>query len=331
VIDIYRRKIEPEKNLGIFALYISAFPQLIAGPIERAEHLIPQLKKKFSFARVPLREASFLILTGYIKKLVIADNLGLVVDQVYASPGNYESPVLLIATLFFGFQIYADFSGYVDIARGLGKLLGINFVINFNKPYFSLNISEFWGRWHISLSSWVKDYIYIPLGGNRKGEIRQLINLVLTMAIMGLWHGAGFPFLLWGIYHGMLLALHKALLKFNRVPPFPNSVKILITFLLVNVGWILFRSETLQDTVLVFRGIFHSSLLLSFQYIEGMILGITLILILVLFEILDNDYHIGMRIQKAHPLVLGILYALAIHLLLFFGIKQSLSFIYFQF
>jgi len=332
VIDVYRKNIVPEKRLGIFALYISAFPQLIAGPIERAEHLIPQLKKKLTIKDIPFREASFLILIGFTKKLVIADNIGKVVDIIYRDPGAFDGLALMIATLFFGFQIYCDFSGYVDIARGLGKLLGIDFTLNFNKPYFSLSITEFWRRWHISLSNWVRDYLYIPLGGNRKGEIRQYVNLLITMGIMGLWHGAGFPFILWGVYHGLLLALHKMSSKMKPMFVVPIFVKMITTFLLVQIGWIFFRAESIGDVFIIFEGMLDASFFnYTFFYEPGILLGIFLIIGLVIFEAAEVKYKISRFIYTVHPVYLGFLYAVAVHGILFFRAQETLSFIYFQF
>ena len=329
VIDIYRKQTKPENNFIIFALYVSAFPQLVAGPIERAKHLIPQLKKEFSFSQVPLREASFLILIGLLKKIVIADNLGIVVDKVYAAPESYVGSVLALATLFFGFQIYCDFSGYVDIARGLGKFLGIDFVLNFKKPYFSANITEFWRRWHISLSNWVRDYIYISLGGN-KGK-RKYINLFLTMIIMGLWHGAGLNFVIWGMYHGVLLIFHKIIRQLKVLSSFPKILKICITFILVNLGWVFFRSGSAEEAFYIFKNIFSSSLLESFQYQEGMLLGVYLILGLIFFELLDLRFHFKKYITKMHFVLLALLYIIIVNVIVFLGVKETVSFIYFQF
>lgn len=324
VVDIYRNKIKPENNFFIFALYISAFPQLVAGPIERAEHFIPQLKKEFFFSQVPLREASFLILTGFFKKMVIADNLGLVVDKVYAEPENYVGSVLALATLFFGFQIYCDFAGYVDIARGLGKFLGLDFVLNFRKPYFSANVTEFWRRWHISLSDWVKDYIYIPLGGKN----RQYLNLFLTMTIMGFWHGASLNFVIWGMYHGILLILHKITEKFILLP---KIVKIGFTFFLINLGWVFFRSDSVSESFYVLKNIFSPELFNSFQYQEGMLLGFYLILGLIIFELLDSKICLKKRIIGIPLFFLALVYVLIINGILFMSVKEAVPFIYFQF
>lgn len=334
-IDIYRGKIPFERHFGIFALYISIFPQLVAGPIERAQNLIPQLKKPFSLAPEKFREALFLILAGYIKKIAIADNLGVVVDAVYGSPGDFGGSTLVLATVFFAFQLYCDFSGYVDIARGLAKLLGVDFVINFNKPYFSSDISDFWRRWHISLSSWVRDYLYIPLGGNRKGLRRQIVNLAATMTIMGLWHGANFTFAVWGIYHGFLLALHKIIMVARKGLNFsfaaPRAVGIAVTFALVNLGWVFFRSQTIHEALAVLGKIFSPSLLQAPQYSSGMLFGAWLIAGLVFLEALDAKFELKSAAVKANPAVFAFVCAAMFYALIFFGAKDTANFIYSQF
>jgi len=329
VIDLYRGKIIPERNFGIFALFIGIFPQLMAGPIERAQHLIPQLTRRFSLAAIPFREALLLILAGYIKKLVIADSLGVVVDPIYQNPQNFNGLTLIVATVFFGFQLYCDFSGYIDIARGLGKLLGIDFVSNFKKPYFSANITEFWRRWHISLSEWVRDYLYISLGGNRFGKLRQYLNLVITMAIMGLWHGSSFQFALWGFYHGLLLVFHKI---FSTVKiKTPTVVGIILTFISVNLGWVFFRSQNAGQAWLILKTIFGPSLAHPLQYQLGMVFGAILIVTLVILEALDLKWRLKDKIISVHSLAFGAICAILFHFLVLFGAHQPIQFIYFQF
>lgn len=198
VIDVYREKVEPEKHLGIYATFISFFPQLVAGPIERTENLLPQIEKEKTFNYEETVYGLKLMAWGYFKKIVIADNLAVFVDRIYNNVMEFRGLSLLIATLFFAFQIYCDFSGYSDIAVGIGKLFGVNLVTNFKSPYLSLSIHEFWKRWHITLSSWFLDYVYIPLGGNRKGRLRHAINLMITFLLSGLWHGASGTYILWG-------------------------------------------------------------------------------------------------------------------------------------
>ena len=216
-IDIYRRKLEPTNSLIDFALYVSFFPQLVAGPIERASHLLPQLSKKFGATKEQFEKGMVLIVMGLFKKVMIGDTAGRVVDRIFGQPDLYHSPELLMALILFAIQIYADFSGYSSIARGTAKLMGIELMKNFEQPYLSANITEFWRRWHISLSSWLKDYLYISLGGNRKGKGRTYINLMITMLFGGLWHGASWNFVIWGGLHGIYLAIHKWMLKGKKI------------------------------------------------------------------------------------------------------------------
>lgn len=329
VIDVYRGKIGPEKKFGIFALFISIFPQLMAGPIERAAHLMPQLTRLFILSKVPFREAILLIATGYVKKMAIADSLGLVVDVIYLSPQNFNGATLAIATVFFGVQLYCDFSGYVDITRGLGKLMGIDFVLNFDKPYFSANITEFWRRWHISLSSWVRDYLYIPLGGNRFGVFRQHCNLIVTMVIMGLWHGSNLTFAVWGVYHGILLVFQKVIsaAKIKVLKP----IAVIFTFALVNLGWIFFRSENIEVAFGIIRSIFSYSLFSGIQYQPGMLLGAIFIFVLLFCEAADAKWNIWAKIINAHPAVVGFVYAALFYVFVFFSVRKTAQFIYFQF
>lgn len=330
LIDIYRGQTKPEKNFGIFALYISAFPQLVAGPIERANNLIPQIKSGFVLSSAKMKEGLFLISVGLIKKIVVADNLSKIVDAVYASHEDANGFALFVATFFFAFQIYCDFGGYVDIARGLGKMIGIDFVRNFDKPYFSTTITDFWRKWHISLSEWVRDYIYTPLGGNRKGKIRRYFNLIATMAIMGLWHGANFTFLVWGVYHGMLLVFDKLCKKTKWFFLIPNILKTLITFVSVCIGWILFRSESLTQSVQIIKKIIILPIS-DIQYQEGILFGLIAVIFLLTLEFLDAKVKITDKIINSNNLFFAIFLIIVMYSLIFFGSTKTGSFIYFQF
>ena len=198
VIDVYRQEIKAEKHFGIYATFVSFFPQLVAGPIERSGNLLPQIKEKHVFDIEKARYGIWLIVWGVFKKVIVADNLAVFVDQVYGDVYNYSGFSLVLATLFFTFQIYCDFSGYSDIARGSANLFGIELMENFKSPYFSESVKDFWSRWHISLSSWFRDYLYIPMGGNRVGTIRNCFNVLVTFLVSGLWHGASWNFVIWG-------------------------------------------------------------------------------------------------------------------------------------
>ena len=257
-IDIYRQRIKPTHNFLDFALFVAFFPQLVAGPIERASRLLPQIEQPRKIELENIRAGAWLILWGLFKKVVVGDNIGGLVNGVYAPGATPYAPEILLGTYAFAVQIYCDFSGYTDIARGIGRILGFDFMLNFRLPYLAPNPSEFWHRWHISLSTWLRDYLYISLGGNRHGSFRTYRNLMLTMLLGGLWHGAAWNFIVWGAFHGALLAGHRALSGvFARlVPSTPVSkspvskwlwgaAARVFTFHLVCFGWLLFRVESL--------------------------------------------------------------------------------------
>jgi alginate O-acetyltransferase complex protein AlgI len=267
-IDIYRRRLQPVDSLVDFALFVSFFPQLVAGPIERASNLLPQIVKPRSVNRRLVITGLNLMLIGYFKKVAIADTLAPMVENAFADPAGQSSGALLSGLYAFALQIYGDFSGYTDIARGVSRLLGFELMENFAAPYLSRNITEFWHRWHISLSSWLKDYLYISLGGNRGGALRTYRNLMLTMVLGGLWHGAGWTFVVWGSLHGAYLMLHKMLLRERRLNlAWPRSIggwlgdlaRIALTFHMVCLTWIFFRARNLADAVAYLRGIFALS------------------------------------------------------------------------
>lgn len=248
-IDVYRGRIRPTSDLLLFALYVAYFPQLVAGPIERAHHLLPLLESRRRVRWIDLAVGFELVLIGFFKKVAVADTLGPIVDQRFADPGMSSGADLLITTYLFAFQIYGDFSGYSDIARGVSRLFGVSLMRNFEQPYLSQSITEFWRRWHISLSTWLRDYLYISIGGNRKGTRRTYLNLMITMLLGGLWHGASWNFVIWGGLHGTYLAAHKAMLGFRgRKGPeretglLPGLTKMFFTFQLVCLTWIFFRA-----------------------------------------------------------------------------------------
>ena len=262
-IDIYRKEIEPATPLN-YALAIVFFPQLVAGPIVRASEFIPQLKNKIIITRENILIGSSIFVIGFAKKSLLADNLAVFVDTVFENPDMFDAATLLAATIAYSLQIYFDFSGYSDMAMGVGKMLGFDFPQNFNYPYKSKNITEFWRRWHMTLSRWLRDYLYISLGGNRVGKIRIYSNLFITMTLGGLWHGASYNFIIWGILHGVALVIHKLFstyFKPARNNPniqimfddkkwhtyFSDGISILFTYLFICVTWILFRAQTFDD------------------------------------------------------------------------------------
>jgi D-alanyl-lipoteichoic acid acyltransferase DltB (MBOAT superfamily) len=259
-IDFYRGKIEIEKSFIRYATFVSLFPQLVAGPIERAGNLLPQLRKKLRISLDDFSEGLSLFIVGLFKKAALADYLALYVDKVYDIPGSFSGATLFLATFAFAWQIYFDFSGYTDMARGIGRMMGIRLMLNFNNPYLASGLGDFWNRWHISLSSWFKDYLYIPLGGNKKGKFNTYRNMALTMLISGLWHGAAWTFIIWGALHavGRIITreFERSSFYHNRIPRF---IKQIMVFSFILFTWIFFRAKNLSDALLIISRIFASS------------------------------------------------------------------------
>lgn len=265
-IDIYRRQIAPTKDFVAYALFTSFFPQILAGPIERAANLLPQISSPRQITRAQVFAGFNLVLLGFFKKVAIADTLAPIVGEIFNAPASMTSGQLWTGVYAYTFQIYGDFSGYTDIARGLACILGFKSMENFNTPYLSRSITEFWQRWHISLSTWFRDYLYIPLGGNRQGRGRTYANLFITMLLCGLWHGAAWPFVIWGIIHGLYLIVHRVILR-GRKPnlSWPQSLagwvpcflKIFLTFHLVALAWVLFRSASIENAMVYYERLFR--------------------------------------------------------------------------
>lgn len=265
-LDVYKGKKEPERDFLTFALYVSFFPQLVAGPIERSTRLLPQFHKTHGFDYERISDGVKLMAWGMFKKIVIADRLAVYVNHVYNNVHNFTGIPLLIASYFFAFQIYCDFSGYSDIAIGSAQVLGYRLMDNFNRPYFSKSISEFWRRWHISLSTWFKDYLYIPLGGNRVSQLRWAHNIAVVFLLTGVWHGAKWTFVLWGLLHGFYIIFGRIteslrvkiadIIGLTYFPKLHAYLKVLLTFHLVVLSWVLFRANSLSDSMYVFKTIF---------------------------------------------------------------------------
>jgi len=326
-IDIYKKKINPTKNLIAFSAFVSFFPQLVAGPIERASHLLPQFLSKRTFNYQQAVSGVKLMIWGFYKKVVIADNAAIIVDGIFNQYQNQSSLSLIVGSLLFTFQIYCDFSGYSDIAIGLARLFNFDLMTNFKFPYFSKNISEFWKRWHISLSTWFRDYVYIPIGGNRGTKTKAIINVLIVFLISGFWHGANWTFVIWGILHGIFYIPQFLGLKTNLA----TSLKTLWTFIIVCFAWVFFRAKSIRNALEYLYLIFTSKH--QGQYFNGTRkhLLITLIALLAIGFMLwaerkakKNNYN---EVLLTKPLL--ILVALAT---IFFGAyKNHTSFIYFQF
>ena len=258
-IDVYRGRIERETSFIRHAVFVSFFPRLLAGPIERAGNLLPQLRKTPRLRTDDVTEGLSLFVVGLFKKVALADYLAIYVNKVYDAPGEFQSPALILATFLFGWRIYFDFSGYTDMARGVARMMGIRLMLNFNNPYLATSLGDFWARWHISLSSWFKDYVYIPLGGNRRGVFNTYRNMFLTMVISGLWHGAAWTFVIWGAVHALGRFATRELERttFYR-DKIPKLVKQLLIFTFVTFAWIFFAADGIGDAWLIITRIFTS-------------------------------------------------------------------------
>ena len=260
-IDYYRGNIERETSLIRYATFVSLFPRLVAGPIERAKNLLPQMQKPPKVSIQGITDGLSLFVVGFFKKVALADYMALYVDRVYDAPEQFQAPALVLATFLFSWQIYFDFSGYTDMARGVARMMGFRLMLNFNNPYLATGLGDFWSRWHISLSSWFKDYVYIPLGGNRKGKFNTYKNMLLTMVISGLWHGAAWTFVIWGALHALgrfcTRELEKTSFYKERIP---KVAKQLLVFVFVSFAWIFFRAATISDAWVIVTRIFSSGL-----------------------------------------------------------------------
>jgi D-alanyl-lipoteichoic acid acyltransferase DltB (MBOAT superfamily) len=258
-IDAYRGRIPIERSFVRFLTFVSFFPQLVAGPIERASNLLPQLQRKPAITRQDLSDALSLFLVGFFKKVALADYLALYVDPIYGNPGQFQAPALVLATLAFAWQIYFDFSGYTDMARGIALAMGFRMMLNFNNPYAATGLGDFWNRWHISLSTWFKDYLYFPLGGSRKSAARTYINMFITMIVSGVWHGAAWTFVVWGALHALGRCVTRELERGQFYEErIPRLVKQAGVFAFVTFTWIFFRAQSLTDAWLIISRIFTS-------------------------------------------------------------------------
>ncbi len=324
-IDFYRGSVERESSFIRYATFVSLFPQLVAGPIERARNLLPQLKNHPKICLQDFTDGLSLFVVGLFKKVALADYIALYVDKVYGAPGEYESAALLLATFAFGWQIYFDFSGYTDMARGIGRMLGIRLMLNFNHPYLATGLGDFWRRWHISLSTWFRDYVYISLGGNRKGKIITYRNLILTLLLSGLWHGAAWTFLIWGAVHAVGFALTRDLERSEFYQQkIPRFIKQLWVFVFVTLAWVFFRAESWDQAVLVLSRIF------SFSMIDPQYPLVMLILILLVWAYQFACENRARQIVKLAPIRIGMMVFMILYLALF-ATSSDQPFIYFQF
>ncbi|TNE51179.1 MAG: MBOAT family protein [Deltaproteobacteria bacterium] len=346
-IDVYRGDIPATRDLGRFALYISFFPQLVAGPIERASRILPQLKVFRGWDANLARRGLRLMLAGFFLKIFIADQIGVVVNPIFKSVAMVESPSLVLATMLFAFQIYSDFAGYSLIAIGAASTLGVRLTINFNRPYLATSVAEFWRRWHITLSTWFRDYVYISLGGNRVHVRRLYFNLFVVFALSGLWHGAKWTFVIWGVLHGMFMIVghatqglrqrFSALIGLDRFPRTVRVFQVFVTFVLVCLGWVFFRADNLDVAMYILFHLFDDWSLKAWMeaitrlYSLPFVLSCLSILGLWVFDAWTDNVDTEEAFARWPVVLRWCTYLLALLLLFFWGAFQKEPFFYFQF
>lgn len=326
LIDIYRNKYRPEKNFGIFCLFISFFAQILSGPIPRGDGLIPQLRHPSNLSYENIMSGFRMMLWGYFMKLCVADNLSIYVDSIFNNLSSNNGGSFMLASLLYTIQIYCDFAGYSFIAIGAAKMLGITLMENFRRPYLAKNIKDFWSRWHISLSSWFRDYVYIPLGGNRVSKKRHKFNLMLTFLVSGIWHGAAWNFIIWGGLHGGGQIVEKSFDNRFKIPQF---LKIMITFMFVSIGWVFFRLESVNK---VFQGFKKVIFDFGIPSIDAVLLYGLLTLIFVVIKDYIDEYHPNVKLLNSDNFwVSNISTGIFLAIIVLFGTFGSGNFIYFQF
>ena len=346
-VEVYRGRSHAERNLMIYALYVAFFPQMVAGPIERPYNLLPQFHTPKVLTLARFQSGMRMALWGLFKKVVVADLLATAVTTVYSRPRQFSGPTLALATFFFSVQIYCDFSGYSDIAIGIARMMGYDLMINFRQPYFAKSVGEFWHRWHISLSTWFRDYLYIPLGGSRVPKARYFVNIMVVFLVSGLWHGANWTFAIWGGLHGFFLVFGhltapfrkrlRSLSGLDRVGGLLTAFQILITFILVTVAWVFFRAGTIQDGIYIIGHLFSTD---KFNVNEVLSLGLprfelaTSVFVIAIVAI--TEWCIAERpriitgLWSARPFRWALTYA-CVFATIFFGVFGHIEFIYFQF
>jgi len=340
-IDIYYGKIKPTKNVLDFALFVAFFPQLVAGPIERAKNLLPQILRPREITLDKFYAGCFLIMWGLFQKIYVADNLAKLVDTVFAWKEYPNGMLVLVALYSFAFQIFCDFAGYSNIARGVSKCMGFEIMVNFNLPYFATNPRDFWKRWHISLSTWLRDYLYIPLGGDKNGLLKTYRNLCITMLLGGLWHGAAWTFVLWGAYHATLLILHRMLNVLFRGVRFTagvlaqrawNAVKVICFFHLICFGWLIFRAQSFGQIIHMAHALFFKWEGVSIvDLARGIGIPMHFLGLLLLVQFLQFVKKDLMIILKFNILARALFYYICFVLIIIYGVTGAKEFIYFQF
>ncbi len=353
-IEVYRGKQKAERHFGIYSLYVMFYPQLVAGPIERPQNLLHQFYEKYYFDYQRVTDGLKLMAWGLFKKVIIADRLATVVDNVYNNPLDHTGLSFIIATIFFSFQIFCDFSGYSDMAIGAAQVMGFKLMKNFDRPYHSKSIHEFWGRWHISLSTWFKDYLYISIGGNRVSIPRWYFNLFIVFLISGLWHGANWTFVIWGALHGFYLVfaiitknVRNTIANFiglNKFPRFNNFLQISITFALATFAWIFFRANSVSNAFYIIKhsitglyqnlsNLYHHlplNLKLGLSKRE-LLIGVLAIILMEIIHIMQNKYKMRDWIRSKPTYLRWSIYYAVVLMIVFLGVYENRQFIYFQF
>lgn len=330
-IDVYRGGTKVERDFLTYALFVSFFPQLVAGPIERSNNLLPQFKQQHRFDYDAVMAGTRLMVWGYFMKLVLADRCGLYVDNIFNNLEKHNGGSYLVASLLFPLQIYGDFAGYSLIAIGVARILGFQLMENFRRPYFACTVGDFWHRWHISLSTWFRDYVYIPLGGNRVGRLHNYLNLFVTFVVSGIWHGANWTFLCWGALHGLLLCIEKALgISKQNYSGAKKLCHWAVTFVLVCFAWILFRADTLSDAATVVTGIFTNFEAPRLELANFFAIGLAITILFV--KEYDDEYQWKLNIAESESwFVRHVWLVTMIAYIILFGVLGGDQFIYFQF
>lgn len=330
-IDVYRRKACVERDFFTYALFVSFFPQLVAGPIERSNNLLPQFKEQHHPDYNMVMSGLRMMVWGYFMKLVLADRCGIYVDAIFNNIDKHNGGSYLVASLLFPFQIYGDFAGYSLIAIGIAQVLGFRLMENFHRPYFACSVGEFWHRWHISLSTWFKEYVYIPLGGNRVGRLQNYFNLLVTFVVSGIWHGANWTFLCWGTLHGIMLCIEKAI-GINK-QNYSGLYKLshwAITFILVSLAWIIFRANNMHDAMVIITGIVTNLGMPMPEFANFIAIGLAIMILLT--KEFSDEFQWKVYFGESHYwLVRHIYFILFISYIILFGVFGGDQFIYFQF
>ncbi len=352
-IEVYRGNQKAERHFGIYSLYVMFYPQLVAGPIERPQNLLPQFREKHFINYSNVTSGLRLMAWGMFKKVVIADRLVILVNEVFNHPANYYGLSTIVAIIFFSIQIYCDFSGYSDIAIGSARVMGFTLMRNFNTPYFSKSIPEFWKRWHISLSSWFRDYLYISIGGNRKGKVRSYVNQFIVFLISGFWHGANWTYIFWGFLHGVFITITnflKPVFQPDKIISFwfVKYFRIIFTFSIVTIAWVFFRANSLSDSFLILNnacnGLYEDLFLIVKTHqilniigyfngfeIQDWIISFIAVIILLFVDILNYKNNAGIWINKQNFFFRWSIYLALIYSIIIFGKFEEQQFIYFQF